>query len=146
MSEALAEPLARPKGWKPVPLPLKALFVLFILWTVGAVMNLPNLYANGLPLFGTFVFGMTATLIVLLLDVVGPVIFLFALWTRKPWAPTWAFTYIGVFILNSVVALFTVRDKLGLPQILVPALASLVFLAVIFWKRNYFRQTELAGP
>ena len=141
MSETMEETVAKEKGWKPIPLPLKVLFVVFILWLVGSAMNLPNLFENGLPLFGNFVYGMTAALIVLLLDIIGPVTFLFALWNRKSWAAIWAFAYIGIFILNNTVALFTVREELGLPQLLVPTIASLVFLAVIFWKRNYFERT-----
>ena len=141
MGETLEETGTMEKGWKPIPLPLKILFVVFILWLVGTVMNLPNLFDNGLPLFGTFVYGITAALVVLLLDIIGPVTFLFALWNRKSWAAKWAFAYIGIFSLNSTVALFTVREELGLPQILVPTIASLIFLAVIFWKRNYFKQT-----
>ena len=104
-------------------------------------MNLPNLLENGLPLFGNFVYGISAAVVVVVLDVLGPAIFLFALWNRKSWAAIWAFAYMGIFILNSAVALFTVREELGLPQILVPATASLVFLAVIYWKRSYFKQT-----
>jgi len=141
MSETMEETVAKERGWKPIPLPLKVLFVVFILWLVGSVMNLPNLFENGLPLFGNFVYGMTAALIVLLLDIIGPVTFLFALWNRKSWAAKWAFAYIGIFILNNTVALFTVREELGLPQLLVPTTASFIFLAVIFWKRNYFKQT-----
>ena len=141
MSEAMEGTVAEEKGWKPIPLPLKILFVVFILWLVGSVMNLPNLFENGLPLFGNFVYGMTAALIVLLLDIIGPVTFLFALWNRKSWAAKWAFAYIGIFILNNTVALFTLREELGLTQLLVPTVTSLVFLAVIFWKRNYFNQT-----
>ena len=142
MSEITTEEIAKKEiGWKPIPLPLKILFVVFILWLVGSVMNLPNLFENGLPLFGNFVYGMTAAFIVLLLDIIGPATFLFALWNRKSWAAKWAFAYIGIFILNNTVALFTVREELGLPQILVPTIVSLIFLAVIFWKRNYFKQT-----
>ncbi len=139
MSETMDESVTKEKGWNPIPLPLKILFVVFILWLVGSVMNLPNLFENGLPLFGNFVYGMTAALIVLLLDIIGPVTFLFALWNRKSWAAKWAFAYIGIFILNNTVAFFTVREELGLPQLLVPTIASLIFLAVIFWKRNYFK-------
>ena len=141
MNETMEETVAKEIGWKPIPLPLKVLFVVFILWLVGSLMNLPNLFENGLPLFGNFVYGMTAVLVVLVLDIIGPMIFLFALWNRKPWAAKWAFAYIGIFILNSTVALFAVREELGLPQLLVPTIASLIFLAVIFWKRNYFKQT-----
>lgn len=125
-------------GWKPIPRSLKILFIVFILWSVGSLMNLPNLLEAGLPLFGTFVYGMTAGLVVMLLDIIGPLVFLFALWTRKAWGPTWAFIYIGIFILNSVVALFTVREELGVPQILTPAMVSIVFVIVIYLKRNYF--------
>jgi len=125
-------------GWKPIPLPLKILSVLMLLWTVGALMNLPNLMQNGLPLLGTFVSGITALLVVLVLDFIGPLTFLFALWTRKSWGPKWAFIYLGLFILNGVVAFFTVREQLGSAQILVPTLASALFSAVIYWKRDYF--------
>ncbi len=80
------EEIVRKKGWKPIPLPLKILFVVFILWSVGSVMNLPNLFETGLPLFGVFVYGITAALIVLFLDIIVPMTFLFALWNRKSWA------------------------------------------------------------
>lgn len=137
----MEEIVKKEKGWKPIPLPLKILFVVFVLWSVGSVMNLPNLFENGLPLFGVFVYGITTALIVLLLDIIGPMTFLFALWNRKSWAAKWAFSYIGIFILNSAVSLFTVREELGLPQILVPTMVSIIFFVVIYWKRNYFEQT-----
>jgi hypothetical protein len=143
MSEkTIKDTVKKETGWKPIPLPLKILFFVFILWLFGSVMNLPHLVENGLPLFGKFVHGMTAALVVLLLDIIGPLTFLFALWTRKSWAAKWACTYIGIFILNNTVAFFTVREELGLPQILVPTIAGLVFLTVIVWKRDYFKQTS----
>lgn len=137
---SMEEIAANGNGWKPIPLPLKILFVVLILWMVGSVMNLPNLYANGMPLFGTIVYGVNAAILPLLLDIIGPGTFLFALWNRKPWAALWAFAYNGIFILNNTVAFLTVKEELGVPQILIPTIASLVFLAVIFWKRNYFKQ------
>ena len=131
--------MKKQNGWKPIPLSLKILSVVFILWSIGAVVNLPNLYASGLPLFGVFVYGIPAAIVLLLLDVVGPIIFLFALWSRKPWAPLWAFVYIGFFILNHTVAIFTVRERLGLMPILIPTLFSVAFCIVIYLKRNYFK-------
>ena len=127
-----------PTGWKPIPLALKVLSIVMGLWAIGSAMNLPNLMANGLPVLGTFVFGIGALLVVLFLDFIGPLVFFSALWTRKSWGVAWAFFYIGLFILNGIVAFFTVSDQLGFVQILVPNLVSLVFLAVIFWKRSYF--------
>ena len=105
---------------------------------IGSAMNLPNLMENGLPAFGKFVFGIGAFLFVLFLDFIGPLVFFYALWNRKPWGVGWAVFYIGLFILNGIVALLTVSDQLGLTQILVPNLASLLFLAVILWKRSHF--------
>jgi len=136
----MEETVKNEKGWKPIPLPLKILFVVFILWSVGSVMNLPNLFKNGLPLFGVFVYGSTAALIAIFLDIIGPMTFLLALWNRKSWAAKWAFSYIGFFILNSAVALFTVSEELGTPQILAPTIASIIFVVVIYWKRNYFNR------
>jgi hypothetical protein len=135
----MKEIMGRKKGWKPVPLSLKILFVIFILWSVGSVLNAPNLYESGLPLFGVFVHGVTAILVVLLLDIVGPMTFLYALWNRKSWATVWALSYISVFILNSIVAFFTVREQLGLMQILIPTIASVIFFIVIYKKRIYFK-------
>ena len=126
-------------GWRPIPLALKVLFVVFILWSVGAIFDLPNLYELGLPLFGTFVYGIMASLVVLLLDIIGPIGFLYALWNRKSWGVVWALSYISIFILNSIVALITVREQLGFPQILAPTIISIIFVIVIYAKRNYFK-------
>lgn len=135
----MTDTATRATGWKPIPLALKILSVIMLLWMVGAVMNAPNLMEGGLPLLGVFVTGSVALTVVLILDIIGPLLFLYALWTRKSWGPKWAATYMGLFVLNSIVAFFTVRDALGTPQVLVPALASLIFLAIILWKRDYFR-------
>ena len=133
------ESMGLEKGWKPIPLTLKILFVVFILWTIGSVMNISGRYESGLPFFGVFVYGNVASLIVLLLDVVAPITFLFALWNRKSWAATFALSYIAIFILNSTVALFTVREQLGLIQILIPTIANVIFFIVIYRTRSYLK-------
>ncbi len=143
----MSKALIPQKGWKPIPLALKILTIMMILWSVGSAMNLTNLLENGLPLLGRFVHGLSAFLVVLLLDFIGPAVFLYALWNRKPWGPKWAYFYIGLFIINGLVALLTVRDQVGLLQILVPSLVCAIFLAVIYWKRAYFSrmQTSVHG-
>ncbi len=131
--------MLRPKGWKPIPLSLKILSIVFILWSIGSIFALPMRYELGLPFFGAFVYGITASLIVLLLDIVAPLTFLFALWNRKSWAPSFAFSYIAFFILNGLVALFTVREELGLIPLLIPSLVNIIFLTIIYHKRGYFK-------
>jgi hypothetical protein len=125
-------------GWKPVPLSLKTLSVVFILWIIGSILNSPNVYKNGIPLFGVMTTGIIPLIFVLFLDVVGPIIFLYALWNRKSWAMVWALSYISIFILNSIVALFTVREQLGLIPILVPTIASTIFFITIYLSKSYF--------
>ena len=127
------------KGWKPIPLSLKILFVLFVLWVFGSVMAISERYDSGLPFFGMYLYGNAAAIIVLFLDVISPLTFLFALWNRKPWGPLVAFSYIGIFVLNGIVAFFTVREQLGIPQILIPTLVSTVFFAVIYRSKSYFK-------
>ncbi|WP_299417877.1 hypothetical protein [uncultured Sulfitobacter sp.] len=130
------------ESWKPIPLPLKLLSVVMVLWAVGSAMHLPNLFESGLPLLGTFVYGRTAFLVALFFDFIEPGVFLYTLWNRRPWATNWAFFNIGLFILNGTVALFIVSDQLGLTQILGPNLVSMVMLAVIFWKQTYFVEAD----
>ena len=125
------------KGWKPIPLSLKILFVVFVLWTIGSIFAVSTRYELGLPFFGVYVYGIAAGIIVLLLDVLAPITFLFALWNRKSWAASFALSYIVVFILNSAVAFFTVREQLGLPQILIPLVANIIFFIVIYRTRSY---------
>jgi hypothetical protein len=125
-------------GWKPIPLSLKVLFVLFVLWIVGSVMAISSRYELGLPFFGMFVYGVIACFIVLLLDIVGPLAFLFALWKRESWGPKVAYIYMGIFIINSIVAIFTVRNQLGFMPIFMPLLFNVAFVAVIYKERNYF--------
>ena len=125
-------------GWKPIPRSLKVLSIVMVLWAIGSAMNLPTLMEKGLPVLGTFVFGTTALLTVVFLDFIGPLVFFYALWNRKRWGVPWAFFYIGLFLLNGGVALFTVVEQLGMTQIAIPNLVSMVFFAVIYWKRSYF--------
>jgi len=128
------------QGWKPIPLSLKVLFGIFIFWTIGSLLGISGCYESGLPFFGVYVHGIIAGVIVVLLDIVAPLTFLFALWNRKSWAPTFALTYISIFILNGVVAFFTFREQLGLIQILIPTIINIIFLGIIYRSRNYFSQ------
>ena len=87
-------------GWKPIPLSLKILFGVFIFWALGSIIGFATRYEFGLPFFGMFVYGITAGLIVVILDILAPLTFLFGLWNRKSWSATVAFSYISIFILN----------------------------------------------
>ena len=124
-------------GWKPIPLSLKILSVIFVLWIIGSFLNAPNSF-QGIPFFGIVLTGWTALIVPLLLDVVGPVTFLYGLWHRKSWAPIWALSYISIFILQSIVALFTAREQFGFYPILIPMIVSMIFIIMIYLSKSYF--------
>ena len=125
-------------GFKPQPLSLKILFVILILWVIGSIFALPQRYELGLPFFGMSVYGILAAAIVLILDIIAPIVFLYALWKRESWGPQFALVYMGIFILNSIVALFTHRVELGFMSILIPSIITLIFLGVIYSNKKYF--------
>ncbi len=129
-----------PSGWKPIPISLKIIFVLISLWVVGSIFAIPMRAESGLPFFGLYLYGVPAILILALLDIVAPIIFLVGLYKRKSWAPCVAYIYMSVFVLNSLVALFTVREELGTMPIVMPALFTLIFMGVIYRRRDYFEQ------
>jgi hypothetical protein len=129
--------MAKETGWKPIPLSLKIVSVFLILWILGSLLAISGRYQEGLPLLGVWVSGLLAATIVFLLDIVGPVTFLYALWNRKSWGLPIAYGYLGIFVINHIVALFIFKEQLGLMPILIPSLVNLVFLIVIYKKRDY---------
>ena len=131
--------MVKEKGWKPIPLSLKILFVVFVLWTIGSVLGISTRYKSGLPFLGVFAYGIVASIIVLLLDVIAPITFIIGLWNRKSWAASFALSYIAFFILNSTIAFFIFREQLGLMQILIPTIANIIFFIVIYKTRSYFK-------
>lgn len=130
--------MAEKTGWKPIPLLLKIVFGLSLLWVVGTFFAIQQRFELGVPLFGVFVYGILAVVIVFLIDILGPISFLYAMWNRKSWGPRVAFIYMGFFIINSLVAFVTTPDQLGGPAILVPAVVDVILLLVIYNKRSYF--------
>ena len=126
------------KGWKPIPISLKIIFVLFILWIFGSIMSISMRYELGLPFFGNYINGFIAALIVFLLDILGPILFLYGLWNRKSWTNMIAYIFISIFVLNSVFALIYFRELLGIMPIVIPALVYLVFMIIINLNKNYF--------
>ena len=121
-----------------IPIGLKIVAVLLALWALGSSMAVKMRFKEGLPLFGNWVSGPTAAATVVLLDIVGPIAFLYALWFQLVWGLFVAKCFIGCFVLNSIVAFFTFREKLGTKPIAIPASIYFVFLLVIVANGDYF--------
>ena len=126
------------KGFKPMPLSLKIVFILTILWIIGTFFAISMRYEQGIPFFGMWISGAFAIVIIALLDIIGPLGFLYALYNRLSWGIILASTYIGIFVLNSLIALFKYEEVLGTQAIAIPALVYIVFLGVILKNSDYF--------
>jgi hypothetical protein len=102
------------------------------------VFAIPIKYEQGLPFFWTTLFGISTTIIVFLLDILGPIAFLYWVWNKKTWGAKVAYIYIWVFILNSMFAAFTHGDQYWVVPLLIPAVAYAIFWVVIYRNRKYF--------
>ena len=127
------------KGWKPIPMSLKILFVVFVIWSVMTLVVIESAFDIGYPLFGIIFNGALGVVIALLLNFLAPLIFVYALWNRYSWGAKYAMTYIGFFIINNAVALALLQEQFGLPQILFPLITNIVFFVVIYKTRSYFK-------
>ncbi len=125
--------------WKSIPLPLKIVFILSILWIIWAIFAIPMRYEEGLPFFWLNLSGIYAVIVVLILDIIGPIIFLIGVLKKKKWWAIIAYLYISIFVLNSIVAMFTVWDEMGIIPILIPAFVYFMFGVIINRNRQYFK-------
>ena len=126
------------QSWKEIPLGLKIIFILSLVWIVWSCFAMPIKFEQGLPFFGTTLYGYSASMIILFLDFLGPIVFLYALWYKKSWWPKVAYLYISVFVLNSIAATLTHGQQLGIINILIPAIVYVIFWIVIYWNRKFF--------
>ena len=137
--------MKRETGWRPIPLSLKIVSVLYVPWVLGSIMRLGQIYESGIPVLGVMTSGLIPLSVAFLLDVAGPVIFLFGLWNRIGWVWGFALGFMSLFVLNSVAAFVTLRDELGVPAILIPSAVILFFLAVVLVNKEHF-QSRVPSP
>jgi hypothetical protein len=126
-------------GWKPLPVLLKVLCVLLVLWVAMSLMVLLTMPEREVAFFGLILTGTAGALVVIVLDVLCPLLFLVAAWKRRGWGAAFGMAYNAVFALNMIVSLLLFREKFG-NAIWFPLVASLIFLGIIARERRYFRQ------
>jgi hypothetical protein len=124
---------------KEIPLSLKIVFILSILWIIWAFFSTQMRYEQGLPFFWFHIIGIFAVIVVLLLDILWPIIFLIWVYKKKNWWVKVAYFYISIFVINSIFALFTVSKELWIMPILIPAIVYTIFWMVIYKNKKYFK-------
>jgi hypothetical protein len=139
MANKMKEPMEKGKGWKPIPLSLKILAAVFIFWSAMTLVTIKFAFNVGYPVFGIMFDGVLGLVIAFLLVFLAPLIFVYALWNRYSWGAKFALTYIGFFIVNNAVTLALLQEQFGLPQILFPLIANIIFFIVIYRTRSYFK-------
>ena len=125
------------KGWKPLPLSLKILSIVLLLWAVMSIAVLVMVPEREIAFFGFLLTGTAGAIVVLILDFISPLLFLYAMWKKLKWGANFGMLYNGIFILNSIVALFTYREVFG-NAIYFPLIASMIFFYIIYIERSYF--------
>ena len=58
------------KGWKPIPLALKILFIVLVLWALMSLSVLFTMPDRKIAFFGFLLTGMSANIVVIILDLV----------------------------------------------------------------------------
>ena len=124
-------------GWKALPILLKILFVVLLLWAMMSIAVIITMPEREIAFFGLLLKGISGNAIVLLLDVIAPLVLVYSMLKRLHWGATFGMLYNGVFILNNIVALFMFRDIFG-NGIYFPLIASIIFFTIIFKERKYF--------
>ena len=125
------------KGWKPLPLSLKILSIVLFLWAVMSIAVLVTSPEREIAFFGLLLKGAPSAVVIVLLDFISPLVFLYAMWKKLKWGANFGMLYNGIFILNSIVALFTFKEVFG-NAIYFPLIVSMIFFSVIFKERKYF--------
>ena len=125
------------KGWKPLPLSLKILSVILFLWAAMSIVVLVTSPERKIAFFGLMLKGTSSAIVIVLLDFISPLLFLYAMGKKLKWGANFGMLYNGIFILNSIVALFTFKEVFG-NAIYFPLIASVIFFCIIFKERHYF--------
>ena len=125
------------KSWKSLPLSLKILSIVLFLWAAMSIAVLVTSPEREIAFFGFLLKGTASAIVIVLLDFISPLLFLYAMWKKLKWGANFGMLYNGIFILNSIVALFTFKEVFG-NAIYYPLIASIIFFCIIFRERNYF--------
>jgi len=125
------------KSWKSLPLSLKILSIVLFLWVIMSIAVSITMPEREISFFGLLLKGASATTVVLLLDIISPLIFLYSMWKRLKWGANFGMAYNAIFIVNSIVALFKFKEVFG-DGIYFPLIASTIFFSIIFKERKYF--------
>lgn len=155
------------KGWAPLPVMLKIIWILLL---IGVVFSIPALFtasAAGYTLFGKTVYGLWAANLMFLVNLLLPIFLIIAMMKRYTWTWIYGVGLYLVMIANELLMLSTISEVVSvvlneLPEeyfdilpnipeivhasvvagIIFGALTDLFFLLVFVLTRKYFSHPE----
>ena len=150
---------SRVYGFRPMPVFIKVLFIILIIGLFSSLFYISGISKAGYPVFGLNITGISALLIFIFLNFVVSIVFLIGMWKRYKWTKAFGIIYFLFFIINGLVSLTTLRQRVVLIKqqfpfdvsgldniiytstligILIGVLINIIFLVLFYFNRKYF--------
>jgi hypothetical protein len=125
------------KGWKPMPVILKIIWIIQIVFTFFAMLIIASYYNNGFEFMGYSLFGMIAVDIFFMVKIALPIVLIIGMHQRYGWIWIVAMIYYLMFVINGVACLpliGEIQNKLleQMPEI-PEGISEEMYFQVIHW-------------
>ncbi len=135
----------RQKGWKPLPISLKILFVIYLISIVVGFFPLLLSLLIGefpeIPFFGIRVSGIISLFLYSLMLFAG-VAFLIVLWNRYDWGWVYGMVFLSFLVIDGLVSIIFDKSTFQNTTLIISALPGfifqLIFLFVLYKHKKYF--------
>ena len=160
------------KGWKPMPVILKIIWIILIVQTFFSVLTIASVYGNGFEFMGFYLFGLMAINVFFFVKLAIPIVLIIGMHQRYGWIWIMALIYFLMFVVNGFACLPLldilqnkileqmpdvpqgISEEMYLQMIRIILILSLVFgslfnLAILILfavKRKYFTLSHDAEP
>ncbi|GEM_PF-2622486 len=144
------------KGWEPLPLSLKILYLITALGTILSLFTIGNITKQGIYIIGYYTTGSYALVYGLITVFCGGLL-LFTFWNRRKWAWKYGIIYLAFNILNyflscenliekivpstGLLTQSSLRSSLQLAVWIVIAI-NVLFIYYLCTRREYFEQED----
>jgi len=103
--------MEKTKGFKPMPLSIKIIFVLFVMGLVMSFFLLPFITTTGVSFFGMVLTGAPGV-IALMFAIALQLIFIISFWNRYPWAWKYGLAFMAYSVVSSILSMLTIPSKI----------------------------------
>jgi hypothetical protein len=98
-------------GWKRMPTSFRILFILLIIGFISSLTSLFSIKKYGFPFLGFDIYGTTGVILSFIITTVGILLLIIAIWKRYSWGWNYSLFYIGYMVLNSLLSIISLPNK-----------------------------------